>query len=178
MEEFIRNNRDAFDMHEPPGDLWTKVEKRLAGSRRRKGVHVWLRRAATILIIFSLAFLLSEYIHRPIHKQRVISARSREPEIPAELRETKFYYETRVQTKLLEMKPLFIAYPVLRDEVNRDFTQLDSICRELKSDLKDNVANQQVIEAMIENYRTKLSILETMLSELKQKNASHEKTRI
>jgi hypothetical protein len=58
--------------------------------------------------------------------------------------------------------------------------QIDSICSEIKKDLKDNVANQDVIEALIQNYRIKIRLLEDMLELLKEneenpvKSKSHE----
>ena len=48
-----------------------------------------------------------------------------------------------------------------------DLNQLDSLYTELKSDLRDNIANQEVIDAMIQNYRLRISILEELLSEIK-----------
>jgi hypothetical protein len=54
---------------------------------------------------------------------------------------------------------------------------LDSIRTDLKKDLKDNVANQEVIEAMIQNYRIKLQLLEDMLNLLKQNETKSEKTK-
>jgi 3-hydroxyacyl-CoA dehydrogenase len=46
-------------------------------------------------------------------------------------------------------------------------SELDSLYSALKADLKDNVANQEVIEAIIENYRLRIAILEELLAELK-----------
>jgi len=49
----------------------------------------------------------------------------------------------------------------------------------IKNDLKDNVANDQIIEAMIQNYRLKLRILEELQSEIKQeKNKENAKPKI
>jgi 3-hydroxyacyl-CoA dehydrogenase len=45
-------------------------------------------------------------------------------------------------------------------------SELDSMYYDLKSDLKDNMANQEVIEAIIENYRLKITILEDILTEI------------
>ena len=42
----------------------------------------------------------------------------------------------------------------------RSYYELDSVYISLKSDLKDNIANHEVIEAMIQNYRLRISILE------------------
>jgi hypothetical protein len=43
-------------------------------------------------------------------------------------------------------------------------------------DLMDNIANEQIIEAMIQNYRIKLDILEGILSELKNENNQYNET--
>jgi len=47
-------------------------------------------------------------------------------------------------------------------------SHLDSLCTEIKKDLKDNVANQEVIEALIQNYRIRIRLLEDMLTILKE----------
>ena len=62
---------------------------------------------------------------------------------------------------------MLAEYPSLEDELETDLSELDSIYISLKSDLNDNVANHEVIEAMIENYRLRISILEDMLGFLK-----------
>jgi hypothetical protein len=53
--------------------------------------------------------------------------------------------------------------------LHADLEELDEVYLELKEDLKDNVANPEVIEAMILNYRVKLEILEDLLNQLKEK---------
>ena len=53
-----------------------------------------------------------------------------------------------------------------------ELVDLDQVYNDLKEDLKDNAANEEVIEAMIQNYRLKLDILEEMLVVLKQSNES------
>jgi hypothetical protein len=177
MEEFIRNNRESFDVHEAPDSVWDKVEVRLRNKRRANSWRIWLQRAAVFIIIFSMAFALSEYIHKPASK--TISTNTlKEPAVPQELKETQLYYEARVNSRMYEMKPVFASYPGMEEEVHKDFSRLDSICADLKKDLKDNVSNQQVLEAMIQNYRTKLEILEDLLAELKRKNSTHEKIHI
>lgn len=174
MKEFIDKNREAFDVHEPRENLWDQIDRRLDTRKKRIVLRTWLTRAAAILLLVAAGFGLSEYKHHV----SVSKMADKTPELPAELRETQLYYETRVSARMNEMKPIFAAYPEVKEEINRDFSQLDSICVQLKADLKDNVSNQQVIEAMIQNYRTKLMILEDLLNELKQKNAVHEKKQI
>lgn len=174
MKEFIDKNREAFDVHEPREHLWDQIDRRLDARKKRIVLRMWMTRAAAILLLIAAGFGLSEYKHHVA----LTKMSDKTPELPAELRETQLYYETRVSARMNEMKPIFAAYPEVKEEINRDFSQLDSICIQLKADLKDNVSNQQVIEAMIQNYRTKLMILEDLLNELKQKNAVHEKKQI
>jgi len=178
MDEFIRNNREAFDIHEAPDNLWAKIELRLQANKRRNSWKLWLQRAAIFLAIFSLSFALSEYIHRKGPAKNIVARVNEQAAVPEELKETQAYYETRIHTRLKEMKPMFASYPGMEEEIHKDFSRLDSICADLKKDLKDNISNQQVLEAMIENYRSKLNILESLLEDLKHKNSGHENMHI
>ena len=45
---------------------------------------------------------------------------------------------------------------------------------ELKNDLKDNVGNPEVVEAMINQYRMKVQILESLLNQIKEKENKYE----
>jgi hypothetical protein len=88
-----------------------------------------------------------------------------ESAIPA-LKETEAYYAGLVNQKLDELKPIIASCPSLEEELNLDMSELDSVYTDLKNDLKDNMANQAVIEAIIDNYRLKIRILEDLLSEI------------
>jgi hypothetical protein len=82
------------------------------------------------------------------------------------LRETEVYYTSLVNQKLDELKPIIANCPSLKEELNFDMSELDSVYLDLKADLKDNMANQEVVEAIIENYRLKIRILEDLLTEM------------
>jgi hypothetical protein len=53
------------------------------------------------------------------------------------------------------------------EDINIEFEELDQVFDELKADLRDDAANEEVVEAMIQNYRIKLEILEEILIQLK-----------
>ena len=74
-----------------------------------------------------------------------------------------------------EATPLLTKNPEIKKELNIDLSQLDSICSDLKKDLKDNVSNQEVVEALIQNYRIKIRLLEDMLTILKENENNPEK---
>ena len=58
------------------------------------------------------------------------------------------------------------------EESQFDLTELDSIYSSLREDLKDDVANEEVIEAMVQNYRLRVEILEEMLLFLNEQNSN------
>jgi len=97
-----------------------------------------------------------------------------------QLKETEIYYNNLVNSLYSEATPMLTANPEIKKEFFSDISHLDSICSEIKKDLKDNVANQEVVEALIQNYRIKIRLLEEMLTMLKEnknnpdKKKSHE----
>lgn len=167
LEKYIIENRDQFDIYEPDPVAWKRIEKKI---RLKSGIN-WrmvLIRAAGVAVIISLSFLASEFIHR-LRDNRILTDRvgrkSKEVVIP-ELKEAEAYYAAMVNEKLAQMKDLISDHPDIEEELLADFSELDSIYLELKNDLKDNIANQEVINAIIENYKLKIDILEDMLMEL------------
>ena len=86
-----------------------------------------------------------------------------------QLKETEIYYNNLVNSLYKEATPLLTNNPDVRKELNNDLSHLDSICIDLKKDLKDNISNQEVVEALIRNYRIKIRILEDMVDSIKGK---------
>ena len=167
LEKFMLENRDRFDIYEPSPEVWQKIEKNI----RKKRIINWkgiMWKAASVLIIFMIAFLATEYLHR--NKNRITKRQDVEmdklvDQIP-QLAEAKLYYTSLVNRKLKEIEPILKENPDLSKDIMNDLSELDSIYSALKNDLKDNIANQEIIEAMIQNYRLKLEILEELHMEL------------
>ncbi|MCK7539301.1 MAG: hypothetical protein MZV63_54525 [Marinilabiliales bacterium] len=51
--------------------------------------------------------------------------------------------------------------------------ELDSLSRQIREDLRDRVANREVIEALIHNYRLRIELLEDMLSIMREAEESN-----
>jgi hypothetical protein len=166
FEEFVRENSSGFDIYEPSDELWQGIQKRIKPERSIRWVF-YLSRAAAVLLIFG-ASLLVQRVWLKEKTGDTQTASGPEIDIP-ELKEAEMYYSGMISTKLEEVKPMLAEYPSLEEELTTDLGELDSIYTSLKNDLKDNVANHEVIEAMIENYRLRISILEDMLEFLGSK---------
>lgn len=176
LEQFIAENREQFDLYDPDEKVWKKISKTIHRKRSFTSWKSLVWRAAAVIVIFAASFMFWEYMS---HSNILIGRMEKKVEkldIP-ELREAEIYYTNMVDNRMDEIRPLIEEDPQLRDELNRDLSELDSIYSELQKDLTDNIANDEVVEAMIQNYRLKLEILEDLLEHLQEtsKNDENEK---
>jgi len=171
LEQFIAENRDQFDLYDPGEKTWDGISKRIQKHRRSPRWRTILWRAAAVIIIFTLSFFVHDYLQRHdiLTGKRV--KRIQPVEIP-ELQEAEIYYANLVDEKIREIEPLLEDHPELGNELKNNLEELDSIYAELQKDLIDNIANDEVVEAMIQNYRLKLDILEDLLDYLQETSKS------
>jgi len=163
LEEFIRNNREEFDNLEPSAEVWNRIKSGHNKTRKLKIVPVLLRVAAVFaVIIVTTAILLKTNILLTGDYASV----SDDPEL-MELIEAESYYAHQVDTRLKEIRKCYYTFPELKNEVETDLTELESMYIDLKKDLKENVSNKVVIEAMIENNRYRLKLVDDVLEQIK-----------
>jgi CHASE3 domain sensor protein len=178
FEEHIRRNRENLDIYSPSSGVWKNIKNEL-----RKGKSVSRRLimiAAMFVVILGTAVVFFRSGTMQFLKNGESENASGQASVNPQLKETEIYYNNLVNSLYREATPLLTGNPEIRKELNTDISQLDSICSEIRKDLKDNIANQEVVEALILNYRLKIRLLEDMLIILKEndntpeKNKSHE----
>ncbi len=181
LEQFIDENRDSFDSFSAPESEknWQKI---LANRKVKPGRKLYLSyfsRAAAVLLVFGLSYLFHDMVdHRKESRLAEEKLNDIYKQLP-ELKEAESYYANLVLNKMDEIKPFLISNPEIGNDINTDLMELDSVYTSLKNDLKDNVANDQIIEAMIQNYRLKLSILEDLQAEIEiENNNENEKPKV
>ncbi len=158
LEEYIREKKDDLDKYEPSPEVWRGIRKKMHSGRRR--LAGWLSAAAMIAVILGTAALFYLANHNKTHPELV---------------ESEIYYNNLINDLFSQATPLLTGYPDLQKELLTDMSQIDSICADIKKDLRDNVDNQEVIEALISNYRIKTRILEEMLEALRHDENNTEK---
>jgi CHASE3 domain sensor protein len=168
LEQFIKENRDELDRYKPSENVWRSIK---TGMRRKIIIPTWLSAAAAVIIILGTSVILYSIYQKKNEGYPAGIV------LTSALRETEVYYNSLVNSLYTEAKPLLTGQPDIARELNTDMAQLDSICADIKKDLKDNVANQEVVEALIQNYRIKLQLLEEMLTLLKKNENNSEKNR-
>ncbi|MCF8366535.1 MAG: hypothetical protein K9H16_12180 [Bacteroidales bacterium] len=171
LEQFIRDNRDEFDEFEPNPALFAGVKTRKAKLIMGKWNSIAWKAAAAVAIFVS-SYFFHDWVNAP--DQASMAAVNEEQEKPSEifkvLMEAEMYYTSKINSKKEEFYHLSSSNPGIREEIDSELVDLDKVYAELKCDLKDNAANEEVIEAMIQNYRIKLEILEDVLQQINEAN--------
>ena len=164
LEDFVKQQREQFDLHEPDPSIWLKINPANVPVVKERRSMRWLRVAAAVAMIFGgstagLYFLTGEKAETDQLSN----------ELYLEIQETEQYYSQMVTQRYDELKPFLMENPDAERMLADDMEELDEVYLDLKEDLKDNVSNPEVIEAMILNYRVKLEILEDLLNQLNEK---------
>ncbi len=172
LEQFILENRSGFDDLEAPVDLWPKIEKELAPERTTVGLAKIFWKAAAVVVIFVSSYYFHDFMDNSMADNAGL-ANEQQTESYKSLVEAEMYYSSEIKFKKQELFQLTANTPLLQKNINAELSNLDDIFIKLKEDLNDNADNGEVIEAMIQNYRIKLDILEEMLQQIKVKNAKN-----
>ena len=173
LKKHIEDNRDSFEVFKGDYDSWWKdIEAKLdSDEQKSRTLLPWnniIRIAASILILFTLSI---GFLWMKSNSTKYADGVSLQ-DLSPELAEAEIYYNQLVDSKMNMIR----ASDVDIDElVIEDFRMLDSAYSELKMDLEDNMYNEEVIDAMIQNYRIKLQILENILDEIEKSNVEEDK---
>ena len=178
LEEFIIKNKESFDFYEPNENVWDKIQ---TNSNNNKIVKLKYRNLLIRVAAFFVIFIGSYYFHDFLQKREnnQLSFKNRIKEnliIIPELEETEAFYANQVSARLIELKSYTNKLPEIEEDIKYDLNELDNVYAEIKNDLQDNVANDEVVEALIQNYRLKLRILEDLLTQLQQSQDKNTKT--
>jgi hypothetical protein len=159
LENFVRAHREEFDSLEPSPKVWNKIRKNQ--NTKTLSINRHLLRIAAVIAVATVFVLL---IPRIVLKEKQFSWIN-DPQT-TELLDTEKYYAHKINEKLKEIRKCYPAIPGIKEEVEADLLELEAMYQKLKNDLQENVSNRSVIEAMIENNRNRLELVESVLKQI------------
>ncbi len=170
LEKFVLENREAFDVLEPSDSLWDQIDKPKLKVFKLNWKTIVVRIAAVVII-----FIGSYFVHDWMQEKKSNSIvvvqepdRMEGMENVTVLMEAEVFYASQISSAKNEIVELSGDDSELMKYIDYDLVELDEVFKELKNDLKDDSDNEEVIEAMIQNYRIKLDILEETLRQLRK----------
>lgn len=162
LEDFIKENREAFDQLEPSEKVWEQISKSKHKPQKVSMVNYLLRVAAVVTIAIIITVIVAKTgIFNSEEKEML----TEDPEL-RELIEAEAFYASQVNEKMDEIRKCYDTFPEIKEEVETDLTELQEMYEVLKIDLKDNISKKEVIEAMIENNRFRLKMVDEVLDQI------------
>ncbi len=162
LEDFIKINREEFDQLEPSAKVWAKLSGAKSKSKWIRMNTYLIRVAALIAIAVVTTIILWQ---TNILEVDNFASRTSDPELQ-ELIEAEAFYTQQVNSRLIEIKKCYYTFPELKEDVETDLNELEAMYKVLKTDLRENVSNKAVIEAMIENNRFRLKLVDDVLEQI------------
>ncbi|MBL3654767.1 hypothetical protein [Fulvivirga sediminis] len=160
LKNTVHNRRKEFDVYQADYDaLWNNIDKAITKKSR---LHLWysMAKVAAALLLLCVAGLATLKVVGVDHQNGYALH-----DVSPEMAETELYYSQQVEEKLRFIKA---NNTNVDHEVMQNLSMLDSAYAELKNDLRDNADSEEVIDAMITNYRIKLQILEQIIGEIRK----------
>ncbi len=157
LEDFVSENRGAFDDREVPGELWEKLDKKLKGRttgkiRVFKKMHFNFGIAAGILVLLSVGFLLGRYAKPDNHQDEIAF-------IDPGMANTLISYTNQIEQKRDELSYIKKDAPELYNEFLSDLIVLEENYKTLKAELPNNPNQEELIKAMVRNLQLQIELL-------------------
>jgi hypothetical protein len=185
LEEFIKQNRNAFDDEVPSNKIWEGIEASIDRKKKAKALNIsspikWSIAAAVVLLLgIGVFFKTQQKTQAGETAVKIDTVSSKEiatiaPEEAPQMNE----FAKLIALKQGELKKLSAEQPELYRKFTKDVNQLDSTYIILKKQLSIAPNKELLIEAMIQNLQLQLQVLNQQLHIINQikksKNDSHE----
>lgn len=163
LESFIREHREALDSEVPDLKVWAELTRQIPEAKPLI-VHVNWRRSL-LSIAASIALLLAGVTAGIWYARSGEAPAMAMSDVSNEYAELENYYRRDIAGKQQKLASFTGSQPA---EVHEDMEQLDGVMSELQQELANVPAGnrEQVVRAMIENYKAKSAILERVLQRL------------
>ena len=180
FEKIIRERQDAFEAEPPMGHFerfTEKLEKDFGKPRKVRRKYV-LQIAAAILFVLLAGNQARMYIH--VRKTEPVTLASVSPEYG----EVEFYYTSAIRQGMLQWNELTKEGFISANEqqmMKSEIKEFDETYARLQKELQTNPEDERVINAMLEVYQTRLSIITLIINKLqkiKQQKLNHNETEI
>jgi hypothetical protein len=164
LEQYIRSHREDFDEQNPDPALWEQIASRLPEPQatvRRLVMWKWMTAAAVTLALVMSGVVAGIYMGA--------GGNTQDPAY-AEFLQAQQYYNSEYSKKKSEL-----AQYVQDPEVDRDLKELDQMHAELSAEFSKstNPDKSELINAMIQVYRTRIELLERVLNKVEKRKSGN-----
>lgn len=169
LEDFIRNNRSAFDDREYPRSAWSHIKQALAFQSPSLWNSVVIWRAAAILFMVTTGYFL---VSNTMSKRGDALQRQASVVTLNEFRDVEAFYVQQISDKVKLIDDFKRS-----DGLNgftHDFHQLEAMYDVLKEQMKSNPSDK-VKDALVLNLLVRIDLLNQQLHKLEREHKADKK---
>jgi hypothetical protein len=171
LEQFIQNNREAFDNCEAPAGLWDKIDKSLGKEiiknpdpdeiiiKFKKSsiskLKIWAMAASLVLLI---GYVSVFYLNNKSDSTEQIIA-----EVAPQYGDRMVQYTSLIESKREEIKQIETHNPVMYQEFATEIEKLNQDYQNLQTELSQTPNQEDLVKAMVQNLQVQLDILNRQL---------------
>lgn len=171
LEQFLVDHKEEFDSESPPPMIWMNLDKELSGNKKKETATIREFRQTSFMRVMQVAamFVVVMGVGLLIGMQINKSGNTYNNPHLDEFVEAERHYNKKIDNMWTTVKATSIESA---DDVKEDLKSLDAVYNELKEELLSGKGSNtnEVVNSMIDNYRTKIEILETVINKTNQPN--------
>lgn len=177
IDELILQNMETLNDNEPIEGHFARFEAKLnkQDKKRRKITlnMVWKVAAAIIFVLLASnqAFIYLSPNGQGLIPQNNTTSTITLASISSEYQEVEFYYTSAINTGLDQWNKLNAEGLISEDEqamMSDELTEFETLHKNLQEDLQMNPNDDRVINAMLEYYHAKLSVINIIVDKLEE----------
>ena len=173
LEEKIKNERAFFNAHEPkPGHkerFIDMLESEPAFKKSRNLNAVWIRVAASLIILLSASYMVFNFLTENNSKaQNVLLIEYNE-----DFENILTYYDQKAIEKVEELEKLTSdseQAEMIKKAVQNQFEDIDISMAAIEKDYQKDPDNEKLKAAMINSKRNKLKVMDQVMKQLNMSN--------
>ncbi len=156
LEEFFKDNKDDFDAHEPPEQLWRSVNNELQRKKRNVRRTYYAAAASVVLVIGSFAWFMNSTPKNALPGNVAHATPN--------VNDTEAYYAILIDKQRAQLEQFSKTYPEVCKDFGGEIDTLNHVLYgQLKVEYKNSNGNEAVLQAMIENLRTQVQLLNSQM---------------
>ena len=171
FEKYIRENRERFDEHRADrSKMWSEIEQKLS-NEQKKVIPLWRRSiiqvAAAVLLLIGLSGIIgiTFYGNNQTGSNTFVSQ---------ELNDIDTHYQCLVAYQVNLIKENKQLSEAEKTEFLSFMDDLDREYDELKVEMRNNLDNELLLEAIIANYKKRIELIENLLRQLNESKIKEE----
>lgn len=171
LEQFIQNNREAFDNCEAPAGLWDKIDKSLGeeimhNSEPDEVVFKFKKSSISKLKMWAMAaglVLLIGYVSVFYLNNKSDSTEQIIADVAPQYGDKMVQYTSLIESKREEIKQIETHDPVMYKEFATEIEKLNQDYQNLQTELSQTPNQEDLVKAMVQNLQVQLDILNRQL---------------